>query len=416
MRIGAYLAGHAAHRLEVSSEVNCAPAIASAGVRPLRLLFVANFQLDLGSGIGNHLLSLGQALIRRGHFVDFLSAETFPAAKRAGRGSRLVFPWMVTREISRRLRQGVTYDAVNVHEPSGMFYAVAKRWSGRLLPPMVVTSHGVEQRAWEICGEQDAPSLKSRLAYPTTQLAQSNYALRHADAVVCLSSEDARFVADRLGVPWQRIHRLSNGVDRQLLDVEWIPASDPGLLYVGSWLRRKGTRELARAFSELRQTHPNLQLTILGSGVAADLVLAGFSEADRNAVQVVPGFARGDISKWLARDQIFVLPSHFEGMPLSLLEAMAAGLPCITTDTCGMRDVIVHEQNGLLVPAGNAGALAQAISRLLDSPTRRIALGEAAREAARQLTWDCVAENWEEVFCGGARGNHEPARENLRTR
>jgi len=388
----------------VSSEVNSvavaqdsAPPVARTAVRPLRLLFVANFPLHPDTGIGNHLLSLRQALVRRGHFVDFLSAKTFPAASRAGRWNRLLFPWMTAREIRRRVHEGAFYDAISIHEPSGMFYALAKIWS-LSLPPLVVTSHGVEQRAWDLRVEQAAPSLKSRLTYPATELAQANYTLRHADAVVCLSSEDARFVAERLGVPPQRIHRLSNGIDQSLLNVEWKLSADPGLLFIGTWLRRKGTRELVQAFGELRCARPGLALTILGSGMPAELVLAEFPEADRDAVRVLPVFSRDEISHWLAHDQIFVLPSYFEGMPLSLLEAMAAGLPCVTTDTCGMRDVIVHERSGLLVPTGDAAALAQAISRLLDSPAKRATLGAAARATARHLTWDCVAENWEEVF------------------
>src|SRR5208282_729570 len=352
---------------------------------------------DRRTGAGNAVSSLAEALRGRGHTVDLMMAEDIPAATRAGRLSRLLFPIVAARRIAQNERRGTHYDAVVIHEPSAMAYAIARKWNPRL-PPCVVMSHGVEQRGWELGAERTRRSLKTRLVYPLTELFQANYSLRHADAVACLSSDDAEYLERRLGVPAGRIHRMSNGVDAELLRVEFQPCAQPGLLFMGSWIPRKGTREFIEAFAELRVASPSLRCTILGSGLSAEAVRGDFAPADRDAVDVFPSVSRQELPALLARDQIFVLPSHFEGMPLTLLEAMAAGLPCVTTNICGMRDLIVDGKNGFLVPPGDVARLVSAVRSLLAADALRLRVGNAARETVRGQTWGCVAQEWEAVL------------------
>src|SRR5208282_5770069 len=259
--------------------------------RPLRILFVAGFGGDRRTGAGNAVSSLAEALRGRGHTVDLMMAEDIPAATRAGRLSRLLFPIVAARRIAQNERRGTHYDAVVIHEPSAMAYAIARKWNPRL-PPCVVMSHGVEQRGWELGAERTRRSLKTRLVYPLTELFQANYSLRHADAVACLSSDDAEYLERRLGVPAGRIHRMSNGVDAELLRVEFQPCAQPGLLFMGSWIPRKGTREFIEAFAELRVASPSLRCTILGSGLSAEAVRGDFAPADRDAVDVFPSVSR----------------------------------------------------------------------------------------------------------------------------
>ncbi|HUJ40898.1 MAG TPA: glycosyltransferase [Candidatus Acidoferrales bacterium] len=366
--------------------------------RPLRVLMVAGFSGDPRTGAGNAVLSLVDALRRRGHTAETLLREDVPGWATSARSARVIFPMVAARRIAR---EAVKYDVVVIHEPSAGPYLLARKWNAGL-PPCVVMSHGVEQRCWDLKAERTPRSWRARAFHPATELAQANYSLRHADAVVCLSSEDAEFVHRSLGVPPQRIHRIHNGVDAERFGAEWSLSPEPRLLFAGSWIPRKGTREFAAAFAELRRLRPGLGAMVLGSGLPPQAVRADFTPADREAVEVLPNVSREELPGLLARDQIFVLPSHFEGMPLTLLEAMAAGLPCVTTDTCGMRDLVTQGDNGALVPTGSADALAAAVSRLLDSPAQRKRMGTAARETARRTSWDTAAEAWESLLAGVA--------------
>ena len=97
----------------------------------------------------------------------------------------------------------------------------------------------------------------------------------------------------------------------------------------------------------------------------------------------------------LVKHQIFVLSTHYEGMPLALIEAMASGCACIGTDVVGVREVIQPGVTGLLVPENNAPALADAIALLLKDPEKAENLGKAARESVKQhFTLEVMNDNY----------------------
>jgi len=116
-----------------------------------------------------------------------------------------------------------------------------------------------------------------------------------------------------------------------------------------------------------------------------------------------------------AAADLFLLPSLFEGTPLTLIQAMASGLPVVTTATCGMKDVIADQRNGLLVPIRSPHALVTAIDTLLVNQSLRERLGRAARAEARgRYTWDRSAEPvlraYETVMrATGRTAHHVPA-------
>jgi glycosyltransferase involved in cell wall biosynthesis len=87
-----------------------------------------------------------------------------------------------------------------------------------------------------------------------------------------------------------------------------------------------------------------------------------------------------------------------EGLPAVLLEAMATGMPVITTETCGMPDVVENEFNGLLIPPGNASAVEGAIERLAKSAELRRKLGENARETMKRYTWERAGRQLETLY------------------
>jgi glycosyltransferase involved in cell wall biosynthesis len=100
---------------------------------------------------------------------------------------------------------------------------------------------------------------------------------------------------------------------------------------------------------------------------------------------------------------IFLLPSLFEGTPLTIMQAMMSGLPIVTTDTCGMKDVITHQGNGLLAPIRSPWAIAAAVTLLIDDRALRARVGRAARAEAVRYTWDVVAKPVIEAYEALAR-------------
>ena len=152
------------------------------------------------------------------------------------------------------------------------------------------------------------------------------------------------------------------------------------LTHVGRFAPPKNHALLIEAFAQTRADTP-LYLLLVGGGELENTVreqVAGLGLESRVRFLGV----RADVADILRASDVFVLSSRVEGNPLSVMEAMAAGLPVVSTAVGGVPELVRAGETGLLVPSEDAGALAQAMQALVDDPVRRQAMGEAARQHA----------------------------------
>jgi glycosyltransferase involved in cell wall biosynthesis len=337
---------------------------------------------------------------RQGHQVEYFCAEDAPSDRIHPALARFTFPLAVARHAGMRARQGRPYDVINVHEPSGAALILRRRALGGAR--IVVTSHGVEERAWKLSMASEArpaeqPRFKTRLLYPSTVLWQANLALRKADHIFCLNSEDKAYLMSRFHRRGEEITRIFPGADpiygRRAAERDYHRART--LLFAASWLVRKGIDDVVAAFVSLAERYPELRLKVLNPGVEASQVLNRFPEPLRGRVECVRAQPEEGLAAVLEEADIFLLPSLFEGTPLTLIEAMWSGLPIVTTAVCGMKDVIVDGVNGLLTPPRRPEELVAALRKLLDDEASRRNLGQAAqRDAQAHYRWKdaaCVA-------------------------
>ena len=208
--------------------------------------------------------------------------------------------------------------------------------------------------------------------------------------------EDLELLA-RLGVPRQKLVLLGNGVDLQRFHppsgadgrrhIRTELGVDTDAVVVGVVARlvwEKGFRELFGAAEQLRDTHPEIVFVVVGSSDEnkADAIgPAELERASRRGHFVFAG-ARHDMERVYPAFDLFVLPSHREGFPRSAMEAAACGVPVIATDIRGCRQVVSHEETGLLVPLRDPARLADAIAELAADPDRRRRMGHAGRQKA----------------------------------
>ena len=123
---------------------------------------------------------------------------------------------------------------------------------------------------------------------------------------------------------------------------------------------------------------------ILGDGPLRDQLLDQARELGLPGHVLFEGFQR-DVRPYLRASSAFILTSNSEGLPLSILEAMACGLPCIVTDVGGNREAVIDQVNGLVVPPASAGAVANAISYLATHPQERAQMAKTARATVCEL-------------------------------
>nr|MDQ3071338.1 glycosyltransferase family 4 protein [Acidobacteriota bacterium] len=286
------------------------------------------------------------------------------------------------------------YDILNVHEPSGAAAAMLRRVSAR--PRIIVTSHGIERRAWDLAREEarlgrGGPSRRARLWHPLTVLSQARFALSLADHVLVLNSDDRAYLIDRLGRRPETVTRIWPGASevyaRAAVTRDY--GAPRAILFSGTWRANKGIADLVPAMRRVWQSRPDVTLTVLGAGADPAVIHAAFGDA---RVRVETAASDEAAAAVYGAHDLFVLPSLFEGTPLTLIEAMAGGLPCVTTRTCGMKDVVRDGENGLLVPVRDPEALARALLLVVETPALAARLGRAAAaDAAACCTWSEAA-------------------------
>lgn len=220
----------------------------------------------------------------------------------------------------------------------------------------------------------------SRERYTAWSRWQSRRLAAHSAALVGVS-EGVRQSLLAQGLPEAKTVAIANGIDLARFPEATAPR-EAGLVMSARFARQKDHATLLAALAMLATRdglRPRLQLAGTGpllarmQARAAALGLSG---------QVSFLGHHADMPGLLRSQAIYVLSTHFEGMPLALVEAMAAGCACIASDVIGVRGVIEHGVTGLLVPEGDAGALAAAVARLLQEPELAARLGHAARERA----------------------------------
>ena len=271
-------------------------------------------------------------------------------------------------------------DVLHVHNPKPGVYG---RIVGRLarVPVVVHTLHG-------LYATETDPFAKRMVVYGLEAIAS-----RCSDAELVQNPEDLQLLRDRHLSP--RATLLGNGVDLARFDPARHPQADVRALRrslgladdtivvgtVGRLVAEKGYPELFEAYGQLDRDR--YALIVIGDR-DPDKPDALPPDVTARAEELGVRFLghRDDVERLYAAMDVFVLASHREGYPRAAMEAAASGLPVIATDVRGCRQVVDVDVNGVLVPRGDAAALAIAIRRLGDEGALRVRMGSASRAIA----------------------------------
>ena len=318
-------------------------------------------------------------------------------------------------ELWRLLRRH-NIDVLHTHNPKpGLYGRVVGRLAG--VPVVVNTVHGLYATPTD-------GALKRVVVYGLEAVAS-----RFSDAELVQNPEDLELMGRLRMAAARKLHLLGNGVDLDRFDPAGVDPQEraaaraeigagPDNVVVGTVGRlvvEKGYRELFAAAARL---DPRYLVMAIGPADPAKADGIGADELERaRAAGVRILGERLDLPRWYAAMDLFVLASHREGFPRAAMEAAAMGLPIVTTDIRGCRQVVADGENGLLVPVGDVDALVAAVDGLGTDENRRTAMAASARRRAVehfderrvvQIVMDTYAEAWSRRTgsgrAGGARG------------
>jgi glycosyltransferase involved in cell wall biosynthesis len=237
-------------------------------------------------------------------------------------------------------------------------------------------------------------SIQTTQPTPAWHWGVQKIAQRFAEKVVVPSPSVAAVAHQWAGVPAERIFIIPNAIDL----AEWtdaqspVPAADPRPYPVTFLGRLDPVKDVPSLIQAVAKLSPLVQLHIHGEGADRARIQA---EIDRLHAPVTMNGPVASPQKALADSGLLVLPSLAEGFGLVLIEAMAAGVPVIATNVPGIRDVVRHNQTGLLVPASDPAGIAYAIMMLVeDCVLRQRLIANAAEDVRKRFSWETVIQQY----------------------
>jgi len=208
-------------------------------------------------------------------------------------------------------------------------------------------------------------------------------ALKKADTVVFLNPDDERLFRRLRLLPRDKV---SHVIDGEGVDLDHFAASPvperTSFLMIARLVKDKGIREFAEAAKRIKAAHPDVPIALVGDFYPSPHSLSREEFDELIACGIDYQGFRDDVRPAISECSVYVLPSYREGTPVSVLEAMAMGRAILTTDAPGCRETVIEGENGLLVPARDAGSLYRSMISFIDEPELARTMGAASRKLA----------------------------------
>ena len=371
------------------------------------IAIVYDRELDVG-GVESHLLSLFRHIDRQCFQYCVLAPVSARFQEKGHELGVSFIPVPAFRPVdlsaARLLRhtfQQQHVDLIHIHSPTA---AIPARAAGRLLGlPAVVTVH---LPAIHYYGQR--PTMRAALGRSVYINLDRLMNYTMTDRLVYVSEQVCRECTAQKLSPSRRSLVIPNGIDlekfaegnQRLAVRQAVGVSDDALVvtFVGRLDYQKGLDIYLEALARLKQqTSRSLSAWLIGGGPLADDLQLQASRAGLDGVVRFTGYQEG-IFGYLQASDLFVLPSRFEAMPIVILEALAAGLPCVVTDVGDNARLVEDGQQGLVVPANDVAALTTALRRLLESDKLRQAMGAKAVQKAQSYDERRMTKRVEELY------------------
>lgn len=347
-----------------------------------RLVFLGAKHIDFD----RYRLEIAYQVADEPNFVGDLQNLGLPLHHLAPRPGR---PDLWPLKLAKLLRSG-RFDIVHTHSP---LPGAVTRLARGINTPLVHTEHN-SWRSYRRLTRLANTSTFSRLSY-----------------AIAVSEDVAASMTKPFWAPWMNMPEIEvvlQGIDeppgpapsatrQNLRHSLGVGESEEVVAHVASFRAKKDHSNLLSAIVRLTRERPNLRLLLFGKGPLENDIR---SQVEALGLKDIVSFMgnREDVKELLWACDLFVLSSRYEGLPLSLLEALSAGLPVVVTNVGGIAEVVTHGVEGYVVPPGEPDALALGISRLLADSRERCRMGRAAVERASNFSIKKSVRRLEEIY------------------
>lgn len=355
---------------------------------------------NVTGGIGIHVHEMSRVQAQYGHKVTVITSRIEPENKLHSvenytiiyfNNSFRIFGNSISfNYLFKLMKRRNNYDLIHAH--SHLFFTTNVCAALRRVDsaPLIITNHGLIS--------QTAPLWIQRIFIPTI----GKWTFKAADKIISYTNHEKEELI-KLGIDPKKIAVIHNGIDTEV----FIPNNDRSrgnnILWIGRYTPGKGIRFLIDAFALIVQCHPDAHLLMIGDGPQMEEIQQKIQKLGLFAHITQKTFILNeDLPALYQSSDVFVLPSLSEGVPRTILESMACGIPVVCTDLPQLVDLV--KGAGLLVPARDPEAIASAIIKIIKNPDYAAKLGKTGTERiVKYYSWNDTVEKtlllYKEVLC-----------------
>ena len=379
----------------------------------MRILFILPCPWDARLGQAKASIGLAEALTSLGHQCEHFtrSESDIPSGRVSG---PLLAAWRFHRKVREHIRtHGSRYDVIQVEQDLLRFPRRDYRFGGILISKSVGLAHFYEQYEHSIerrlrAERRDWGTLAGRIVRGAGRILGGGLRVvengfNTADQIHLNNGDEFAFIKN--DPRWQEKPVLiksgmSTG-ERQMFgashDVERRLRSST-IVFVGQWSYRKGKAEMPAIVRKVREVRPDARFLLLGTGRNAESIVSQFDEVDRSSIRVVPRYERSELPALLAEARAGLLPSYIEGFGFAWLELLAAGLPVVSWDVPGVRQMLRELPSFMMLPPSSVESTASALVKVMNFPPPDYKeLCDRSQKVAAMFQWSKIAKLWEQA-------------------
>ncbi|WP_231590554.1 glycosyltransferase family 4 protein [Methanosarcina siciliae] len=362
----------------------------------MRICVITSAKFPPEEGIGNYIYNMSKEFIKKGHAVTVITRGNFQKTNLENYDGIKIYrvPFIFLYPFHVHLH-GIfvnkffksiedNFDVIHVHSP------LPPLVKSRL--PVLLTIHSPMKSGASVLKITDLFSLATKFQAKYISYPLEKKLMKNSSAVTAVSSTVSKNLED-YGLKAEDIKLIYNGVDQNIFFPSVTKPEEKYILYTGRISYGKGLIELIDCAKEVCKIREDVNFILAGDGpLLPNLKKKIIYMNLQNRVKFLGRVNRNTIIDLYQNATIFAFPSYYEGLPGSLLEAMACKLPIVATKVPGNMELIEHNRNGILISPKDSSAISKAIMDLLDDSSKREILGKNARKTIEdKFTWDVVS-------------------------
>lgn len=361
----------------------------------MRICVITSASFPPEEGIGNYIYNMSKEFIRKGHHVTIITRGSSKIQEENFEGIRLfrvpffpVYPFHVQVHgiFVKKLFSSIKsdFDVVHFHTPLPSPFETNLPTLTTVHTPMKTDTGKIEL----INPFSIAVKLQGKVS---CRIESKLFEI--SDKITSVASSVSQELSE-YGLDPNAVEVIGNGVDEKLFCPLKCKNKEKYILYTGRLSYRKGLFDFIGCGTSICSRYPEINFKLTGKGPLVDKLKKIVQESGyEDRFEFLGHVEKSKLIELYQNATVFVLPSHYEGLPTTLLEAMSCGLPIVATAVSGNLDVLKSKENGILVPIKSPDKMAEAISSLLDDENLQTKLGTAARKTIEEnFTWDSISD------------------------